>query len=282
MGCNSGMLPFPQPGHRTHWLRRGALGLAAAGLGWLLIAGWPAPAAAAPAPPALPYRLGLPGLAADSAAAAVVTQHVGKAVDGSLIVTGEVHNGTADAITSVVVSATANTATRTTTALANQIPPGGNALFQVMFPGVTDANTAVSTSVVSYKAASTPGVFSGLAVALSGVRALVVTVTDPQTGKTTITESSTVLVIPGSLTNNGAQPVTEVSVVLGFYDEDGNVRLVASTTTITVLFREPGDQRLQPGQTGIFEVPFARAAYLGIPGTVRTVAFVSASPASQP
>ena len=82
----------------------------------------------------------------------------------------------------------------------------------------------------------------------------------------------------GSLTNNSAQTVDEITVVLGFYDDEGNVRLVATTSTVSVLFRDRGDRTLGPGKAGAFEVPLSRDAYLGIADTLRPVAFVIAKP----
>ena len=264
------MLRIPVARLRFHWPFRVSIALLALAVGGIVVAQW-SPAVAVEPP--LSYRLLLPGVSADSAeppaTGAVATRHVSQALDGSLVVTGEVHNGTADAITSVVVSATANGVTRTSSALAEQVSPGGDALFQVVLPGITDANAGVSTSVVSYKVVSAPGPISGL-------RALQVTVTDPANGRTTVSDSTTVLVMLGVVTNNSTQPASDISIVIGFYDEVGNVRLVASTTTITVLFRDPGDRTLQPGQTGTFEVPFSRAAYLGVTGTLRPVVFASA------
>ena len=271
------MLRIPVARLRFHWPFRVSIALLALAVGGIVVAQW-SPAVAVEPP--LSYRLLLPGVSADSAeppaTGAVATRHVSQTLDGSLVVTGEVHNGTADAITSVVVSATANGVTRTSSALAEQVSPGGDALFQVVLPGITDANAGVSTSVVSYKAVSVPGAVSGLDATISGLRALQVTVTDPGNGRTTVSDSTTVLVMLGVVTNNSTQPASDISVVIGFYDEVGNVRLVASTTTITVLFRDPGDRTLQPGQTGTFEVPFSRAAYLGVTGTLRPVVFASA------
>ncbi|MEP7216421.1 MAG: hypothetical protein ABI782_09215 [Anaerolineaceae bacterium] len=256
----------------------------AAAAGWLVVAGSAATVAAADGP-ALTYRLFVPGVAADSPppppAGAVVTQHVSQAVDGSLIVSGEVRNGTVQAVSNVVVSAKANSTTRTTTALANQVAPGGVALFMVALPGITDANTPVVTAIVSYSPVAGAAA-TGLEVTLSGLSPLQVTVTDPQTGKTTISDSPTVLVMTGSLTNTSAQPVDEITVVLGFYDDAGNVRLVATTSTVSVLFRDPGDRTLGAGKSGTFEVPFSRAAYLGISGTLRPVAYAIAKPLSGP
>ena len=264
----------------SSWLRRVALAIVTAAASWLMVAGSAAPVTAADGP-ALLYRLNLPGVSADSppppVPGAVVTRHVTQAVDGSLIVSGEVLNGTAQAVGSVVVSARANSTTRTSTALANQIASGGVALFQVVLPGITDANTPVITAIVSYTPASGAAA-TGLEVTLSGLRALQVTVTDPITGRTTISDSTTVLVMTGSLTNNSAQTVDEITVVLGFYDDEGNVRLVATTSTVSVLFRDPGDRALGPGKTGAFEVPLSRDAYLGIADTLRPVAFVIAKP----
>ena len=277
------MLRMPVARRRFHRPFRVSIALVALAVGGIFVAQG-APAVAVESP--LPYHLSLPGVSADSAplsvVGAVATRHVSQTLDGSLVVTGEVHNGTADAITSVVVSATANGVTRTSSALAEQVSPGGDALFQVVLPGITDANAGVSTSVVSYKVVSAPGPISGLDATISGLRALQVTVTDPANGRTTVSDSTTVLVMLGVVTNNSTQPASDISVVIGFYDEVGNVRLVASTTTITVLFRDPGDRTLQPGQTGAFEVPFSRAAYLGVTGTLRPVVFASAkaSPAS--
>ena len=264
----------------SSWLRRVALAIVTAAASWLMVAGSAAPVTAADGP-ALLYRLNLPGVSADSppppVPGAVVTRHVTQAVDGSLIVSGEVLNGTAQAVGSVVVSARANSTTRTSTALANQIASGGVALFQVVLPGITDANTPVITAIVSYTPASGAAA-TGLEVTLSGLRALQVTVTDPITGRTTISDSTTVLVMTGSLTNNSAQTVDEITVVLGFYDDEGNVRLVATTATVSVLFRDPGDRTLGPGKAGAFEVPLSRDAYLGIADTLRPVAFVIAKP----
>ena len=264
----------------SSWLRRVALAIVTAAASWLMVAGSAAPVTAADGP-ALLYRLNLPGVSADSppppVPGAVVTRHVTQAVDGSLIVSGEVLNGTAQAVGSVVVSARANSTTRTSTALANQIASGGVALFQVVLPGITDANTPVITAIVSYTPASGAAA-TGLEVTLSGLRALQVTVTDPITGRTTISDSTTVLVMTGSLTNNSAQTVDEITVVLGFYDDEGNVRLVATTSTVSVLFRDPGDRTLGPGKAGAFEVPLSRDAYLGIADTLRPVAFVIAKP----
>ena len=264
----------------SSWLRRVALAIVTAAASWLMVAGSAAPVTAADGP-ALLYRLNLPGVSADSppppVPGAVVTRHVTQAVDGSLIVSGEVLNGTAQAVGSVVVSARANSTTRTSTALANQIASGGVALFQVVLPGITDANTPVITAIVSYTPASGAAA-TGLEVTLSGLRALQVTVTDPITGRTTISDSTTVLVMTGSLTNNSAQTVDEITVVLGFYDDEGNVRLVATTSTVSVLFRDPGDRTLGPGKVGAFEVPLSRDAYLGIADTLRPVAFVIAKP----
>ena len=264
----------------SSWLRRVALAIVTAAASWLMVAGSAAPVTAADGP-ALLYRLNLPGVSADSppppVPGAVVTRHVTEAVDGSLIVSGEVLNGTAQAVGSVVVSARANSTTRTSTALANQIASGGVALFQVVLPGITDANTPVITAIVSYTPASGAAA-TGLEVTLSGLRALQVTVTDPITGRTTISDSTTVLVMTGSLTNNSAQTVDEITVVLGFYDDEGNVRLVATTSTVSVLFRDRGDRTLGPGKAGAFEVPLSRDAYLGIADTLRPVAFVIAKP----
>ena len=165
----------------SSWLRRVALAIVTAAASWLMVAGSAAPVTAADGP-ALLYRLNLPGVSADSppppVPGAVVTRHITQAVDGSLIVSGEVLNGTAQAVGSVVVSARANSTTRTSTALANQIASGGVALFQVVLPGITDANTPVITAIVSYTPASGPAA-TGLEVTLSGLRALQVTVTDP-------------------------------------------------------------------------------------------------------
>lgn len=264
----------------SSWLRRAALAIVTAAVSWLMVAGSAAPVIAADGP-ALLYRLSLPGVSADSppppVPGAVVTRHVTQAVDGSLIVSGEVHNGTAQAVGGVVVSARANSTTRTSTALANQIASGGVALFQVVLPGITDANTPVITAIVSYTPASGAAA-TGLEVTLSGLRALQVTVTDPITGRTTVSDSTTVLVMTGSLTNTSAQTVDEITVVLGFYDDEGNVRLVATTSTVSVLFRDPGDRTLGPAKAGAFEVPLSRNAYLGIADTLRPVAFVIAKP----
>ena len=125
MQWNSGVQQLTLP-RRSTLIRRAALAIVTAAAGWLVVAGSTAPVIAADGPTLL-YRLSLPGVSADSTpppvAGAVVTQHVSQAVDGSLIVSGEVHNGTAQAVSSVIVSAKANSTTRTTTALANQIAP---------------------------------------------------------------------------------------------------------------------------------------------------------------
>ncbi len=91
-----------------------------------------APRASFAAGPDLPYQLSVPGVDADSPAGPcsgfVATRHVSQSLDGNLVVTGEVHNGTDEPIFSIVVSATAKGITRTSVALTYEVAPGGDTM----------------------------------------------------------------------------------------------------------------------------------------------------------
>lgn len=236
-----------------------------------------------------PFRLTLPALAADSAESAgtVTAGNMAVSVNGGLLVYGEVHNGLATAITgvSVTVSALGPGAvvrdTRTVAALTGEIAAGGTGLFDVLFPSITDAATAVSASVTTYQAEAAPLVAGALGAALGQAHPLQVVTVDPDTKLVVTHDSPDVSVVDGTVTNRSSRSFTAVDVFVAFYDGAGRLAFVVHASPLVVP-GQPTDAPavLGPGQVGAFTVQYRNADYLALSGQARAVAFLDAEPTS--
>ena len=248
------------------------------------------PARADTAP--LPYHAVVPGLALDAGAAtptvtnsALVT--VGKlgrsTVNGDgqpsgLTVYGEVHNGLDHPIGSVTVSVSApGQAARTGVVAVDTIPAGGDGPFIAQMIGAPEDAGPLSATIAGFTDLTPAAAATTTSVYASGPGPMFVGDPDKVTGiRATATN---LLSITGSVTNTGASPIHVTEVVLAYYDADGNVSLVVSTSLISAQYPGADPARIAPGTAGNFQIAVPRATLLGVREPSVRREFVSATPA---
>ncbi len=227
-------------------------------------------------------------MAADTAASPVsdaklvTAGHLSQRVDGGLVVSGEVLNGSASNITSVQVTVTLNrngsTSTKETVSLVTIIPPGGVGPFQVFYAGVTDTGGVISAEVSAFEATAEPATM--VSFAISGPYPFQIGPPDPKTH--VIPYSTTLSELRGQVTNTGTSAFAEMDTVVVAYDGQGNVAFVTTGTEPTVPFQVAGETPiLQAGQSGSFIAGIPIGLLLQIPGEVTLRGFLNATNVAQ-
>ncbi len=224
----------------------------------------------------LPYRMSIPGIAVDSGETGPVTAgHVSARNDGSLVVTGDVTNGTSVPISNVqlLVHATVGgqAVTRSASALVTRIAPGSTSPFNVTFALPGDL-TGITVEVVgfdrSYEAPAATFAFAGPYPFQVGPP-------DPKTGK--IPYSTVLEQLKGQVTNRSGRPISAIDIVVAIYDGSGNVAWVGTGAELQVPFEVPGGiQQLEDGQTGTFIVGLPIGLLNSVPGQSSIRGFLNA------
>lgn len=236
-------------------------------------------------PPARPFRAFLPGIAAGDAAAAVQPPLSGAVtvrgialrsdISGDWL-TGDVVNGLDHAISNVRLQVVAAGLTRTTTARIVALAPGASSPFVYFVTGRLAAGETPSVTVLAYDdpAAATP--VSGLTVEVGGPVGVQFGVPDPRTGYWPY--STDVWGMNGTVSNTSGRPWDLQEAIVTVRGGNGNVALVASTTTFGNIEGPVDSTLLGPGKTATFQVLVPMAAYSAIAGTTTASAAVNAQP----
>jgi hypothetical protein len=229
---------------------------------------------------AFPYRLVVPGLAAESTSAplsSVSAGHLSARNDGGFVVTGDVTNHSLGTITNVTVEVTATVGgvqtIRETTALVDAIAPGSTAPFRMVFALPGDESRPVIATVTGF---DTTGPGPSATFAFSGPYPFQVGPPDPKAG---VIPYSTVLEqLHAQFTNTSGRALTDIATVVAIYDGDGNVVWVGTGADLHVPFEQANvPQRLEAGQSGTFVVGIPIGFLNTIPGQITFAGFVNAT-----
>lgn len=212
----------------------------------------------------------------------VTAAHLSQRVDGGLVVSGEVVNGTEANITAVEVAVTLDRSgsrtTKGTISLVRVIPPGGVGPFQVFYAGVTDTDGVISAEVTGFETTAEPAINATFAI--SGPYPFQIGPPDPKTQ--VIPYSTTLEQLRAQVTNTGSTALGDMDTVIVAYDGQGNVAFVTTGTEPSVPFQQAGEAPvLVPGQSGSFVAGIPIGLLLEIPGQVTLKGFMNALPIAQ-